>query len=91
MVKLLHLSLRTGEHTVHFYDGELKAEDGVLDVPNDKPEWIRAAWTQGFRLDPKDETFMTFDVVEGRVAAESAKSAGAKDGKDTSRRRRSVS
>ncbi len=90
MVKLLHLSLREGEHTVHFYDGELKAEDGVLDVPNDKPEWIRSAWTQGFRLDPKDETFMTFDVVEAR-AADSAKSAGDKDGKDTSRRRRSVS
>jgi hypothetical protein len=91
MVKLRHLSLSEGEHVVHFYDGELTAEDGVLDVPNDRPEWVRAAWAQGFRLDPKSGDFLTFDVVEGRMT-DSAKSAGAKTrGKNTSSGGRTVS
>jgi len=90
MVKLLHLSLRTGEHEVHFYDGALTAKDGVVDVPSDNPEWLRSAWAQGFRLDPKDETFLTFDVVESR-AADSAESAGEKSGKGTRSRGRTVS
>lgn len=90
MVKLLHLSLRKGDNAVFFYDGELESHDGVVDVPNDRPEWVRAAWVKGYRLDPKTEEFLTYDVVEARLT-DSAESAGEKDGKGTRRRRRTVS
>lgn len=90
MVKLLHLSLREGDNAIFFYDGELESHDGVLDVPNNRPEWVRAAWVKGYRLDPKTEEFLTYDVVEARIA-DSAKSAGEKDGTNSRRRGRSVS
>ncbi len=91
MVKLLHLSLREGDNSIYFYDGELESHDGVLDVPNDRPEWVRAAWVKGYRLDPKTQEFLTYDVVEASLADDSAESAGEEDGKDTRRGRRTVS
>lgn len=67
MVKLKHFSLRDGDHVVHFYDGELTAKDGVVSIPADRPEWLRSAWAQGFRLDPKTDEVLSFDKVEARA------------------------
>ena len=90
MVKLKHLSWREGELLVPFYDGELTAHDGIIEVPSDRPEWIRGAWVKGFRLDPKTDEFLTFDKIDPAVN-ESAESAGEEDGENPRRRRRTVS
>ena len=89
MVKLLHLSLREGDNAIFFYDGELESHDGVLEVPDNRPEWVRAAWVKGYRLDPKTEEFLTYDKIEAQLA-DSAESAGEKDGENTRSRGRTV-
>lgn len=60
-VKLKHTVWNEGEKTFYFYDGELVAHDGVLEIPADKPEWIKRAWIMGYRLDVKGKPIDSLD------------------------------
>ena len=61
VVRLRHTT-RGGDWAMYFYDGELPVVDSVLTIPADRPEWIKRAWIQGFRM-----------TAEGRVIADLAK------------------
>ena len=43
-MRLLHRINRSPRVYVHFYDGLLVAENGMLDVPDDHEQWIKRAW-----------------------------------------------
>lgn len=86
MVALKHTIWKEGERAVIFYEGELTAKDGVVEVPNDKPEWIRRAWVLGYRLDPEnDSEYLRLEDIP--TEDKSAKSEGKKNEGTRSRRR----
>jgi hypothetical protein len=90
MVALKHTVWNEGEKTVYFYEGELKAKDGVLEVPDDRPEWLRRAWVMGYRLDPKTGENILFDdlVPTEVISAESEEGQDEQEPKKKSSGRR---
>jgi hypothetical protein len=43
-VRLRHSQFKDTNAFVFFYDGQLRAKDGVLEVPADKEPWVKRAW-----------------------------------------------
>lgn len=74
-VTLLHVVRRYGKEEVHFYDGSRMAEDGLLTIPADRPEWIRRAWNSGYYLSPLTGLRLnTWAEVEAEIEKQNAKS-----------------
>jgi hypothetical protein len=43
-VRLRHSQFKDTNAFVFFYDGQLRAKDGVLEVPADREPWVKRAW-----------------------------------------------
>jgi len=74
----------------YFYDGEVPIVKGVVEVPQDRPEWVQRAYIMGYRHDPETEEMLTLDeaLAGGKktpvpyataVEQESAESTGETD------------
>lgn len=86
MVALKHTIWKKGERIVHFYDGQLTAKDGVVDIPDDNEAWIRRAWILGYRLDTNDEPVTIADALSAKSTEEVSDAE-----KSSNRRRRATS
>lgn len=74
-VTLKHIVRRDGKQAVFFYDGALTAENGLLTLPANRPEWIRRAWNSGYNLNPdNDARLSTWAEVEELIEKQNAKS-----------------
>lgn len=57
---------------VTFYDGEAVAHNGIVELPEDRPIWIRAAFLKGFNLAPDGTRLFTFLDLDQEVARQTA-------------------
>ena len=72
-VTLKHTTWNQGEKTFYFYDGELIAKDGVLEIPADRPEWIQRAWIMGYRLDAEGKEVLFLNDLVSSEGEQNAK------------------
>ena len=75
-VTLKHVVRRDGKQAVFFYDGAATAEDGLLTLPADRPEWIKRAWLSGYNMNPQnDARLSTWAEVEELINSQGSKRA----------------
>lgn len=74
-VTLRHGTFKGRRTPVHFYDGHLFAEDGLLTIPANKDRWIKTAFYDGYNLTPEGERLWNLEALRDYVAltTESAK------------------
>lgn len=61
-----------GDWTEYFYDGRLPVINQVIELPINRPEWIRRAWVLGFR---QTVDGLPVDDLEAHVRREQARDA----------------
>ena len=71
-IRLRHV-YREGDWVLYFYDGETLVKNSVVTIPADRPEWVRRAYVQGFRLDADGNPITDIDLHVERETAEPAK------------------
>lgn len=74
-VTLKHALHTLPERYEFFYDGQAIARDGLLTLPVDNVNHIRAAFFRGYNLTPEGERLVTFDDLDNYIESQTAKSA----------------
>ena len=86
-VTLKHALHTLPERYEFFYDGQAVAKDGLLTLPVDNVNHIRAAFFRGYNMTPDGERLVTFDDLNRYIAeGQTAKSAEDTDDKSTNTR-----
>lgn len=79
MIPLRHAHFE-GDWLEYFYDGELWVHDSIIEVPVDRPEWLRRSYVLGFRMNPEGEWIEDLDTYVSQVQARDAKETDASEG-----------
>ena len=61
-VRLRH-SIHSGNRMLYFYEGEAQVKEGVVELPLDRPEWIKRAWILGYQYDPESGKTLTLEEL----------------------------
>lgn len=78
-VTLKHSLHTLPERYEFFYDGQAVAKDGLLTLPVDNVNHIRAAFFRGYNLTTDGERLVTFDDLDNYIESQTAKSAEVKN------------
>lgn len=74
-VTLKHAIHALPERYEFFYDGQAVAYDGLLTLPVDDVNHIRAAFFRGYTLTTDGERLVTFDDLDNYIERQTAESA----------------